>query len=107
MLKTSLGLAGLVDDLADFCQLIGMESRPQNTSFQKASRKLLASAHAQPLLGETVRLALGRRKPVHHSAIDLEGPECVVKNGIALHVRQLNSAVHGLAPLGIVVESES
>jgi transposase len=81
VLKTSLGLdyrglEGLLDDSADLCQLIGLESVPHYTTFQKASRKLLANALAQSLLDETVRRALGRRKSVEHAAIDSTGLEC-------------------------------
>ncbi len=81
VLKTSLGLdyrglEGLLDDSADLCQVIGLESVPHYTTFQKASRKLLANAHAQPLLDEAVRRALGRRKSVDHAAIGSTGLEC-------------------------------
>jgi hypothetical protein len=81
VLKTSLaldyrGLAGLLDDSADLCQLIGLESVPRYTTFQNASRKLLVNAHAQSLLDESVRRALGRRKSVDHAAIDSTGLEC-------------------------------
>jgi hypothetical protein len=80
VLKTSLGLEyrhreGLLDDSADLCQLIGLESVPHYTTFQKASRKQLANAFAQSLLEETVRRALGRRKSVKHPAIDSTGLE--------------------------------
>ena len=81
MLKTSLGLdyrglEGLLDDSADLCQLIGLESVPHYTTFQKASRRLLTNVLAQSLLDETVTRALGRRKSVAHAAIDSTGLEC-------------------------------
>jgi len=62
VLKTSLGLdyrglAELLDKSADLCQLIGLASVPHYTTFQKASRKLLADSLAQSLLNETVVLA--------------------------------------------------
>jgi transposase len=81
VLKTSLGLdyrglEGLLDDSADLCQLIGLESVPHYTTFQKASRKLLANSLVQSLLDETVTRALGRRKAVEHAAIDSTGLEC-------------------------------
>jgi hypothetical protein len=52
VLKTSLGLdyrglEGLLDDSADLCQLIGLESVPHYTTFQKASRKLLTNSLVQ------------------------------------------------------------
>jgi hypothetical protein len=73
VLKTSLGLdyrglTGLLDDSADLCQLIGLESVPHYTTFQKASRKLLVNSLVQALLDETVTRALGRRKTVKHAA---------------------------------------
>ncbi|MFO0264205.1 MAG: hypothetical protein ACK53V_21465, partial [Planctomycetota bacterium] len=66
VLKTSLGLdyrglEGLLDDSADLCQLIGLESVPHYTTFQKASRKLLTNSLVQSLLDETVTRAMGRR----------------------------------------------
>jgi hypothetical protein len=75
VLKTSLGLdyrglEGLLDDSADLCQLIGLEPVPHYTTFQKATRKLLANSLVQSLLDETVTRALGRRKAVEHAAID-------------------------------------
>ncbi|MFN9880447.1 MAG: hypothetical protein ACK557_18410 [Planctomycetota bacterium] len=81
VLKTSLGLnyrglEGLLDDSADLCQLIGLESVPHFTTFQKASRKLLANTLVQALLDETVTSAMGRRKTVEHAAIDSTGLEC-------------------------------
>jgi hypothetical protein len=81
VLKTSLGLdyrglEGLLDDSADLCQLIGLESVPHYTTFQKASRKLLVNSLVQALLDETVTRALGRRKTVKHAAIDSTGLEC-------------------------------
>jgi len=49
VLKTSLGLdyrglEGLLDDSAELCQLIGLESVPHFATFQKASRKLLPNS---------------------------------------------------------------
>ena len=81
VLKTSLGLdyrglEGLLNDSADLCQLIGLESVPHYTTFQKASRKLLTNSHAQSLLDETVKRVMGRRKSVDHAAIDSTGLEC-------------------------------
>jgi transposase len=81
VLKTSLGLdyrglAGLLNDSADLCQSIGLESVPHYTTFQKASRKLLSNSVAQALLDETVSRALGRRRSVAHAAIDSTGLEC-------------------------------
>jgi transposase len=81
VLKTSLGLdyrglEGLLEDSADLCQLIGLESVPHYTTFQKASRKLLANTLVQALLDETVKRALGRRKTVEHAAVDSTGLEC-------------------------------
>ncbi len=81
VLKTSLGLdyrglEGLLDDTPELCQLIGLESVPHYTTFQKASRKLLTNALAQSLLDETVTRALGRRKSVEHAAVDSTGLEC-------------------------------
>jgi hypothetical protein len=80
VLKTSLGLdyrglEGLLDDSADLCQLIGLESVPHYTTFQKASRKLLANSLVQSLLDDTVTRALGRRKAVEDAAIDSTGLE--------------------------------
>jgi hypothetical protein len=80
VLKTSLGLdyrglAGLLNDSADLCQSIGLESVPHYTTFQKASRKLLTNSVAQALLDETVSRALGRRRSVAHAAIDSTGLE--------------------------------
>jgi len=81
VLKTSLGLdyrglEGLLEDSADLCQLIGLESVPHYTTFQKASRKLLANTLVQALLDETVTRAMGRRKTVEHAAVDSTGLEC-------------------------------
>ena len=81
VLKTSLGLdyrglEGLLDDSVELCQLIGLESVPHYTTFQKASRKLLANTLVQALLDETVTRAMGRRKTVEHAAIDSTGLEC-------------------------------
>jgi hypothetical protein len=67
VLKTSLGLdyrglEGLLDDSADLCQLIGLESVPHYTTFQKASRKLLANSLVQV---ETVVSMIKRRLGNH------------------------------------------
>jgi hypothetical protein len=67
VLKTSLGLdyrglEGLLDDTSDLCQLIGLESVPHYTTFQKASRKLLSNSVAQALLDETVSRARGAKQ---------------------------------------------
>ena len=69
-------MVGLLDYSSELCQLIGLESVPHYTTFQKASRKLLANSLVQSLLDETVKRALGRRKSVEHAAIDSTGLEC-------------------------------
>ena len=81
MLKTSLGLdyrglERLLDDTPELCQLIGLESVPHYTTFQKASRKLLSNSLTQALLADTVSRALGRRRSGAHAAIDSTGLEC-------------------------------
>jgi hypothetical protein len=94
VLKTSLGLdyrglAGLLDDSADLCQLIGLDSVPHYTTFQMAFRKLLANAHAPSLLDETVTWALGRRKSDEHAAIESVLPRAIISSNVELEQESL------------------
>jgi hypothetical protein len=57
------GLQGLLDDSADLCQLIGLESVTHFSNFQTAFRRLLGNSLVQSPLDKTVSRALdaGRR----------------------------------------------
>jgi hypothetical protein len=69
------GLQQLLSDCSDLKACIELKSVPHFTTFQKASKKLLAAEPVQRLLSETVRRMMGRRKYVDLAAVDSTGLE--------------------------------
>jgi Transposase DDE domain len=69
------GLQHLLVDCSDLTAAIEMKSVPHFTTFQKASRKLLAAKPIHRLLDETVSRMMGQRKYVQLAAVDSTGLE--------------------------------
>jgi hypothetical protein len=69
------GLQNLLVDCSDLTAAIEMKSVPHFTTFQKASRKLLAAEPVHRLLDETVSRMMGQRKYVQLAAMDSTGLE--------------------------------
>jgi transposase len=70
------GLAILLRDFDALRWLLGLQTVPHFTTFQKASRRLLKAAPARQLLNTTVRRFLGRRRRLRRVAVDSTGLEC-------------------------------
>src|SRR5450432_4321369 len=60
--KDYRGIAQLLSDWPELCQVIGLESVPHYTTLQKASRRLLKLKHVRSLLEKTVRMVHKRRR---------------------------------------------
>ncbi|MEQ1902864.1 MAG: hypothetical protein ABL888_01600 [Pirellulaceae bacterium] len=69
------GLQNLLVDCSDLTAAIELKSVPHFTTFQKASRKLLAAEPVHRLLDETVSRMMGKRKYVQLAAVDSTGLE--------------------------------
>jgi len=82
---------GVVHQLADYpslVELLGLKRVPHYTTLQKATRRLLTSAHVRRLLDATVRRHMGRRRRVRRSAVDSTGLEMSAASGYFVRRRQ-------------------
>ena len=92
-LKTDYrGLAEWLTDCPDLDRVIGLTTVPHFTTFQKASRSLLALPHADRLLEQTLRMALQQPR-IARAAIDSTGLEA----GYASHYFVRRRHVKGLS----------
>jgi hypothetical protein len=92
-LKTDYrGLAEWLTDCPDLCRVIGLNTVPHFTTFQKASGHLLAQPNAHQLLTQTLRMALHQPR-VAQAAIDSTGLEA----GYASHYFVQRRHVKGLS----------
>jgi len=69
------GIVQLLYDCPSLGQVFGLQAVPHFTTLQKASRRLLATGHAEALLRRTVEIGLGRRKTIPLAALDSTGLE--------------------------------
>ena len=69
------GIVQILNDCPSLGQAFGLRTVPHFTTLQKASRRLLATGHAESLLHRTVEIGLGRRKTVTLAALDSTGLE--------------------------------
>jgi hypothetical protein len=106
---------GVVAHLADHPPLIAaleLTKIPHYTTVEKAAKRLLKSAAARLLLESTVRLHLGRRRRVAHSAADSTGFECTSASAYFVRRRVRASepwktvVYHHFAKLGVVCDAE-
>ena len=69
------GIVQILNDCPNLGQVFGLQTIPHFTTLQKASRRLLATGHAERLLHRTVEIGLDRRKTVLLAALDSTGLE--------------------------------
>jgi len=69
------GVTGILADLPELCQAIGLVKVPHFTTLQKAARRLMASPISKKILEGTIRQALGERPRVNLAAVDSTGME--------------------------------
>ena len=107
---------GVVAQLKDnplLVETLGLRHIPHYTTLQKASRRLLVSAHVRSLLDATARLHFKRRRRVKRGAIDSTGIECTSASGYFIRRRVRSGepwkrlVYHYFAKMGLVCDTES
>jgi hypothetical protein len=94
-------------------EALGLVKVPHFTTLQKAAQRLLLSVPARRLLEATVRLHMGRRRCVKHSAIDSTGLDCTSASGYFVRRRGRGGrpwktvVYHHYAKLGVVCDTDS
>jgi hypothetical protein len=86
------GIVGILEDMSELCDLLGLKSVPHFTTLQKASKRLLSVPRVRHLLGHTVRRFFRKRRSrrVRRVAFDSTGLELGHRS--AYYVRRRNGA---------------